>query len=108
MRKELVWQEGELSFFLFKPDICHLYDKEKPGRDEPVHRYTLTHIIHQYIFLIGGVPHFILRKKIMMWYPMLFIRNAIAIFLTPAIKMITMSSFIIHIRNIEEMDIQAY
>ena len=54
MRKELVWQEGELSFYLFKPDICHLYDKEKPGRDEPVHRYTLTHIIHQYVYLIGG------------------------------------------------------
>lgn len=54
MRKQLIWQEGELSFFLFRPDICHLYDKEKPGRDEPVHRYTLTHIIHQYIYLIWG------------------------------------------------------
>ena len=28
MRKELVWQENKLSFYLFKPDIFHLYDKE--------------------------------------------------------------------------------
>ena len=52
MRKELVWRENELSFYLFKPDIFHLYDKEKPGKEEPVHRYRITHIIHQYIYLI--------------------------------------------------------
>ena len=54
MRKELVWRENELSFYLFKPDIFHLYDKEKPGKEEPVHRYRITHIIHQYIYLIFG------------------------------------------------------
>ena len=54
MRKELVWQENKLSFYLFKPDIFHLYDKEKPGKEEPVHRYRITHIIHQYIYIIFG------------------------------------------------------
>ena len=64
MRKELVWRENELSFYLFKPDIFHLYDKEKPGKEEPVHRYRITHIIHQYIYLIfGGVSYILLRKR---------------------------------------------
>ena len=44
----------------------------------------------------------------MTWYLMLFIQNVDDIFSTLAIKMITMSSFIIHIRNIGGMDIQTY
>lgn len=54
MKKELVFQEKDLSFYLFTPDFFHLYDKEKEGRYEPVHRYTVTHILHQYAYLIGG------------------------------------------------------
>ena len=52
--KKLVFREKEFSFYLFNPDFFHLYDKEKKGRCEPVHRYTLTHILHQYVYLIGG------------------------------------------------------
>ena len=52
--KELVLKEKEMSFYIFTPTIFHLYDKEKKGRCEPVHRYTLTHILHQYMYLIGG------------------------------------------------------
>ena len=54
MKKELVWQENDLSFYLFKPDIFHLYDKEKPGREEPIHRHAIAHLIHQCIYLIFG------------------------------------------------------
>lgn len=43
--KKLVFREEELSFYLFNPDFFHLYDKEKKGRCEPVHRYTLKHIL---------------------------------------------------------------
>lgn len=52
MKKELVIQKDEFSFYLFKPDVLHLYDKEKKGRCEPVHRYTIKHILHQYVYLI--------------------------------------------------------
>lgn len=58
--KKLVFREKEFSFYLFNPDFFHLYDKEKKGRCEPVHRYTLTHILHQYVYLIGGVSNFLL------------------------------------------------
>ena len=43
-----------MSFYLFNPDFFHLYDKEKKGRCEPVHRYTLKHILHQYAYLLWG------------------------------------------------------
>ena len=52
--KKLVFREEELSFYLFNPDFFHLYDKEKKGRCEPVHRYTLKHILHQYVYLLWG------------------------------------------------------
>lgn len=62
MKKELVFQEKDLSFYLFTPDFFHLYDKEKEGRYEPVHRYTVTHILHQYAYLIGGIISYIVKK----------------------------------------------
>lgn len=54
--KKLVFREEELSFYLFNPDFFHLYDKEKKGRCEPVHRYTLnpTSIC---IFAVGRVQN---------------------------------------------------
>jgi hypothetical protein len=58
--KELVLKEKEMSFYIFTPTIFHLYDKEKKGRCEPVHRYTLTHILHQYMYLIGGLQNILL------------------------------------------------
>lgn len=62
MKKELVFQEKYLSFYLFTPDFFHLYDKEKEGRCEPVHRYTFTYILHQYAYLVGGITSCIARK----------------------------------------------
>lgn len=60
--KELVFQEKDLSFYLFTPDFFHLYDKEKEGRCEPVHRYTFMHIHHQYAYLMV-VLHPVLQEK---------------------------------------------
>lgn len=65
MRKQLVKQDGEFSYYMFSPDVFHLYDysAEKSGREEPVHRYTASHIIHQLVYLIGGGVLCILYEK---------------------------------------------
>lgn len=64
MRKELISTFCDYSFYSFTPDILHLYDKEEPGRIEPVHRYTVSHILHQLLYLMmGGYSIFYMEKQ---------------------------------------------
>lgn len=65
MKKELVKQDSEFSYYVFSPDLFHLYDysTEKTGREEPAHRYTATHIIHQLIYLIRGDTLYSIWRK---------------------------------------------
>lgn len=72
MKKQFAKQDGEFSFYLFSPDLFHLYDysTEKTGREEPVHRYTVSHIIHQLVYLIGGGTMYSTWKRMGKLFPM--------------------------------------
>ena len=66
MKKTLVKQTGEFSFYTFTPDLFHLYDysTEIQGREEPVHRYRASHILHQLFYLMtGGYSVFYMEKN---------------------------------------------
>ena len=71
MRKELVWQENKLSFYLFKPDIFHLYDKEtvdllfSHDQDLMIQEFLDGQEIGAdvYIDMISGEPVSIFTKK---------------------------------------------
>ena len=65
MKKKNVKQIDEFSYYMFTPDFFHIYDytTEIKGREEPVHRYTATHILHQLFYLLmGGYSIFYMEK----------------------------------------------
>lgn len=62
MRK-IINKDKKFSYYLFKPDLFHLYATEEKGREEPVHRYSLSHLIHMMIYLLCGGYEILYMKK---------------------------------------------
>lgn len=85
-----------------------MYDKEKKGRCEPVRRYTLKHILHQYAYLLWeGTKSFTVRRTTRQ-FPMLSIQDVDDMFSILVIKTIIMLFFITRIQDIEGMDMQKF
>ncbi|MGN0818801.1 MAG: GNAT family N-acetyltransferase [Christensenellaceae bacterium] len=53
-RMKLIFSDDEFEYYLFNPRVWQLYYPEKPGREEPSHRYRLTHKLHMIHYILNG------------------------------------------------------
>ena len=55
-KMKFVKSDNDINYYLFTPSLFSLYYKEPFGKhkEEPVHRYTLSHKLHMFWYILNG------------------------------------------------------